>query len=259
MRKTKAKTITAWMYKILENYAFPETNLQFDDLVDKSYQHFFNFDFPWYTDDGDSKMQFEKMFLKRYMYKQIGFESVQMFKMYLSSHLERNMYTWTQIYKTIVADYGVLDGYSQTTETNETRTGQKNSDYRRTTDGERKHTGTVQTTDSGNQTTDTQSIDSENPQSTVANTDYASSMNRGQSRVETAGNNNVTNNLTDTDNTTETNVGTDSTQDTGNTKTTVTGYGNKTGAELAMLYRDAIYNLNNAIIESCADLFLGVW
>lgn len=255
----KAKTLTIWIYQILENYAFPETNLQFDNLIDKTYSQFFSFDFPWYTDDESTREQFEKMFLKCYMYKQIGFESVQMFKMYLSSHLERNMYTWSQIYKTIEADYGVLDGYSQKTVSSETRTGQKNSDYTRTTNGEQKHTGTVRTTDSGNQTTDTQSIDSENPQSTVANTDYASSMNRGQSRVDTSGNNTVTNDLTDSSNSSETNKGTDSSQDTGNSETTVTGYGSKTPTELVLQYRDAIYNLNKTIIDSCANLFLGVW
>lgn len=220
---------------ILQNYALPQTNLDFDTLVNGTYQDFWNFDFPWYASDGTGKDEFKKLFLLHYITREIGQETIYLHRAFLASRLREIMPYYQGVYETLTLEFP-WDG---------------NVDVQYTGTESRNEDSTTSTTEhsegSSNSQTDTQSIDSENPQVTIQTNDYASSMNRGES----TGSQNIENDATRS----QTYEGS---SNVGNQRTEK-GYRGLTRGEIVKDMRDAIYNINLEIIDRCEDLFLGVW
>ena len=60
----------------------------------------FNFDYDFYTDDPNIKQAFETKFIDRYMFHEIGFETVSRFKHYLKERLNSIAPYYKQLYET---------------------------------------------------------------------------------------------------------------------------------------------------------------
>ena len=60
----------------------------------------FNFDYDFYTDDPNIKQAFETKFIDRYMFNEIGFETVSRFKHYLKERLNSIAPYYKQLYET---------------------------------------------------------------------------------------------------------------------------------------------------------------
>lgn len=60
----------------------------------------FNFDYDFYTDDPNIKQTFETKFIDRYMFNEIGFETVSRFKHYLKERLNSIAPYYKQLYET---------------------------------------------------------------------------------------------------------------------------------------------------------------
>ena len=60
----------------------------------------FNFDYDFYTDDISIKQTFESKFIDRYMFNEIGFETVSRFKHYLKERLNSIAPYYKQLYET---------------------------------------------------------------------------------------------------------------------------------------------------------------
>ena len=60
----------------------------------------FNFDYDFYTDDPNIKQAFETKFIDRYMFNEIGFETVARFKHYLKERLNSIAPYYKQLYET---------------------------------------------------------------------------------------------------------------------------------------------------------------
>lgn len=68
-------------------------------LQDKNFQ-LFNFDYDFYTDDKIIRESFEKKFIDRYMFYEIGFETVARFKHFLRERLNSIAPYYKQLYQT---------------------------------------------------------------------------------------------------------------------------------------------------------------
>lgn len=68
-------------------------------LQDKNFK-MFNFEYDFFTDDKTIKQEFEQKFLDRYMFHEIGFETVMRFKHYLKERLNSIAPYYRQLYET---------------------------------------------------------------------------------------------------------------------------------------------------------------
>ena len=216
---------TLQIYDVLKNYALPETNLSFDELIENTYTDFFNFDFPWYSEDETSKNDFKKLFLLHNIMNYIGQETLELFRASLACRLREIMPYYSELYTTFEMEW------------------LKNIDV--TYEGSEDHTKNIDGTSkaSSNTNTNYQAINSDNPQVTVATNDYASDMQRSEGVGKSSGEEVTTSN--------ENYSGNDTRKE--------HGYRNMSRGELVKQMRETIVNINLEIINKCSDLFLGVW
>lgn len=236
---------------ILRNYALPETNQTFDELIDVTYQDFWNFDFPWYASNDNGKIDFQKLFLLHYLMYEIGQETIELHRAMLASRLREIMPEMDQIYQSLVIelpwDKNVDMNYTTVGTSSETGNLERNI--------QGSITGESHDESSGSTNVDTQSITSDNPQVTFAENDYASGMDRGQSKKVVQ--NESTGSVSNTENRTE---GEETSRNTGTQETrSESGYRGVTKGDIVKQMRECIYNINREIINRCEDLFMLVW
>lgn len=182
---------TVMLYDMLCNYALPEHNLTWQELIEKTRMDYFNFSFPWYdgstvTPETDVNTipglaDFMRIYFETYMMEEIGTESVQLHKMNVCKVLDREMPVYKNLYDALQKAYDPI--LNEQMEYNELETAMSKRG-REARQGEESSThGTNGETYSG--TLNDQSIQSDNPQVTFSDNDYASGMNRGQNQSET--------------------------------------------------------------------------
>ena len=181
------------------------------DIIEKTKDKVFNFSFPWYSDNGDGLPEFKSAFLATYYFDYIGAETLGAWKAMFIGKMSRVMDRYKAVYSQIKSTNDPLN----------------NVDVKRD--------GTSSGTTSYNTSTNGQSINSDNPQVTVATNDYASSMYRGE------------------------NVGNGSGETSETTGEHETGIRGKSKSRLIYEYRREFININEELIDMCKDLFLGVW
>lgn len=254
--------ITTTIKNILQEYAQADymknhpgemiVNLSPWDLVDNYYQQFFSFPMPWYEDNTESKTEFQKLFLHRYFMNEIGQETVNLHKQMLYTKLSIRMPYYKQMFQTMLNEQGVdmthnLD-YEMNGSDSGTASGDKNRDMTDNTIGNY--------SDTNNTTTDanSQSIESDNPQVNFSGNDYASAMNRGQSKQTVNGTASGNNKTDKTVNEKEDH----SEKTSSTTERTFLGRQGAFPAEVIEKWRDIVYNINQEIIQDLDSLFLGV-
>lgn len=230
---------TTTIYEILKNIVPDSSTLTTDQLVEQGTDYFFDFNFPWYTDTGDSKTEFMKMYLTRYMTNEIGQETLGAHKQFFKSLMYESMEEMAQKYN-LLSDMHNVAGERRVMH-NETVNDTENT----TTESTQEITSTNIRTE--NQ--DTQSIHSDNPQVTFSNNDYASEMDRGES--------------------------TGNVNDNGNTNSSGNTEGNRVGNTVRNLseietdtrnsdkyfraIQNGVYLINSELLKRCRRLFMGAW
>jgi hypothetical protein len=209
-------------------------DLSVQRIIDKTQGNFFDFDFPFYSEDIKDLYTFKTYFLLRYWNNYIGFETLGMWKTaFLAKMYELTPY-YTKLYDAIQKD-------NPFTNINVTITEAEKGSEKTTT----------KTTDAGQSevknSQNYENIDSDNPQVTVAIQDYASAMSRGET---------INNNTTTANNNHEGNDNKDSKRD---RDTKEIGLRGKSTSEAIEEYREQIQNINRELVEACRDLFLQVW
>lgn len=317
------ENITISIKDILQPYSFPDViphdepwkSLSVDQIIENGKDKFFDFTFPWYAEDNTGLDDFKNLFLRKYYMRQIGQETTAQFKLYVQARLMEKMPLYKQLYESTLIEYDPLvnrkitttkdetenkdkgkesentvtiSGNGETTENNTTgreatgegtqeRTNEQNGSQERTNEQE----GTL------NSEINNQSIHSDNPEITMANKDYASSMDRekkteeqstNQSVTENTTNNqsvseNTTNNQSISENTIENNQSNSKANSTeqGNSSETekeernlqgnemIEGFYGESQADAILKYRETILNLNEMICNDMNDLFLGYY
>lgn len=209
-------------------------DLSVQRIIDKTQGKFFDFDFPFYSEDRKDLYTFKAYFLLRYWNNYIGFETLGMWK----TAFITKMYELTPYYTKL---YDAIQNDNPFTNINvtfaETEKGNEKTITNSTDAGESKV--------KNNQ--NYQNIDSDNPQVTVATQDYASSMSRGETVNDTT--TSAKNNHAGNDNK-------DSKRD---RETKEIGLRGKSTSEAIAEYREQIQNINRELVEACRDLFMKVW
>lgn len=209
-------------------------DLSVQRIIDKTQGNFFDFDFPFYSEDIKDLYTFKRYFLLRYWNNYIGFETLGIWK---TAFLAK-MYELTPFYTKL---YNAIQSDNPFTNVNITITEAERGNEKITT----------KSTDNGKSevknSQNYQNIDSDNPQVTVATQDYASAMSRGE----------TINNTTTTAN--NNHAGNDNKDSKRDRDTKEIGLRGKSTSEAIEEYREQIQNINRELVEACRDLFLKVW
>lgn len=219
------------MCDILKSFSYPVTNVRFDEIIKNGKEKFFDFEFPWYSAENVGLDEFETLFLETYYMNQIGFETYELFQLNLSKTLKSVMDVYKEKYKIVSKNIDYLSTHNMT----DKEVIQDNSVSTTTTNG---------TTISRGKT-DTQDINSDNPNITIQTQDYASAMSRG----ETESSNEVSVN----DRTVSDNVNSGD-----HVKTTI-GYAGVTPSKIISEFKENIININKELVDECSHLFIGLW
>ena len=216
---------------ILHSFSFLQTNLRFDKIIELGKDKFFDFDFPWYSEENVGLDEFETLFLETYYMNQIGFETYELFQLNLSKTLKSVMPVYAEKYKIVSKNIDYLSTHNMV-------------DKEVTQDNSVSTTTTNAATISRGKT-DTQDINSDNPNITIQTQDYASTMSRGESESS--------NEVTINDKTVSDNV------NSGDRVKTTIGYAGVSPAKLVAEFKENIININTELVKECEKLFMGLW
>lgn len=237
-RVTRLSKYTTTVKDICESFISRQElwsmDLSVQRTIDKTQDKFFNFDFPFYSEDIKDLYTFKTYFLLRYWNNYIGFETLGMWKTAFLAKMHELMPYYTKLYDAIQND-------NPFTNVNITITEEEKGNEKTTT----KSTNTGQSEVKNSQ--NYQNIDSDNPQVTVATQDYANSMTRGETL-----NNTTTTAKNDS-------TGDDNKDSKRDRDTKEIGLRGKSTSEAIEEYREQIQNINRELVEACRDLFLKIW
>lgn len=297
------ENITITIKDILQSYSFPDViphddpwrSLTVDQIIENGKDKFFDFVFPWYADDKTGLDDFKNLFLRKNYMKQIGQETTAQFKLYVQARLMEKMPLYKQLYESALIEYDPLVNRKITTTRDETENKDKGKESENTvtTNGNgqttENNTNERQATGEGRQDVtnsqegmlhseiNNQSVHSENPEITMANKDYASSMDRGKKTEDQNsnqnGSENTTNNQSVSENVTEKNQSNSEASSTEQGNSTenekeerslqgnevMEGFYGESQADAILKYRETILNLNEMVCNDMDDLFLGYY
>lgn len=226
---------TTEVRNICEFYSNKDTTvglLGVDEVIQKALPFIFDFTFPIF--DENYRQTLETKIIKHYYTREIGFETVALWKLKLGIKLNEIMPYYNKLYKTELLDFNPL-----LTE-NITKSGLRNNDSTSTHNGKEKETNSS--------VTNNWNAESDTPQgglSGVINDNYlsyASKQNNdaNSDRNKQSNSNNVTNNNETWE---ETSI----------------GYSGRNPTELLQSYRESLLNIDMMIIAELENLFMGVW
>ena len=274
---------TTTLYEILKSGKFPnypQNDYEIDDIIEAGIPVLFSFDYPWYTDKSDeSYKEFQVMFCNMYLMREIGFETVALFKQKLKDYLIRWMPYYEQIYYTTTLEYNPLinkdytinrdRGTDRNTNRNENSSSSSKKSGSEDSDANITNTGSVNRDINTDDETNSQGSTSENPEITVNDNNFTSNLQRDRS----IGNSSTTDDTTtkDTSDTTATRNYNES--DNRNTETiylesektnenridTINGFEGENKTQAIIAYRNAILNINLELCEKMKPLFMHIY
>lgn len=284
---SKYTTQVRW---IIENATSGSSELPISQKIELACPIIFNFTFPIW--DENYRPILEKKILMHYFNKEIGLETVGLWKLYLEERLNLIMPYYNNLYATTVKDYDYLSD----TKIEETYTANKiqneNANFSGNTDltgnttedftgkvqdtGKDTFTGTGTNTTDNTQTQTTKNLRSDLPQANYANLDYGTQLDEGEQTNTSHENNTIKNdstndrsNITDTTNNDTVNVKQQTNQTSSNdvkttandtyTRNRVGLNGGRSFTDLLMQYRDSLINIDNMVINELSDLFMNIF
>lgn len=210
---------------------------EIDNIIDKAVNNIFESDISFF--DNDYGIKLEKKILRHYYTREIGFETVGLWKLQLNTTMKEIMPYYNKLYKTEMYKYDPLSDFDYTIKTD--------SNDVRTDDLTKSNAGTqeVKTGDKNvNKFSDTPQGGLEDVESGTYLTNATIDNSEGSS--------------TRTDNLTEKNIGT-----VGNvidrTERRFGKQGSKSYAEMIVQERESFLNIDMQVIEELKDLFMLVW
>ena len=205
------------------------------DEANKNY--IFNFDYPIWEEG--HRIELERKITLHYLRREIGLETVEMWRTYLIMKMNEIMPYYVELYKTIVKDYNIKYDVD-ITET-----------LKRTVDSKANETGKATATTNQDGTTNSNTLIRDYPQAQVnpdRNSLYASGAQQNEGTTNLSGKD-----ITDSE---RTRTGND-TEET--TKTRKGLSGNRSLAQMIKDYRAMILNIDMQIINDLSSLFMGVY
>lgn len=276
---SKYTTELRWL---IESVTADQTNLTISQRITAAAPKIFNFNYPIWNES--YKTTLETKILKHYFNKEIGMETVGLWKLYLEERMNLIMPYYNQLYETATKNYDYMSDVNSSETYTANKTNKETADFTltgnltgSTTDiGKDTINSTSKTTDNGSRDSDTtinnKNLESDLPQANYANLDYGTNLVESE---QTEALHDTTNNVSNFagDSTTDRNNTTNASQDTsqttknivdGNVDETYTrtrkgAFGGKSLTELMMEYRQSIINIDNMIINELSDLFMLIY
>lgn len=230
---------TTTIYEILKNIVPNSVELTPDELVEQGIPLFFDFSFPWYEHAGNSKIEFERMYLTSYLNNEIGQETLGAHKQYFKRVMCDSMEEMQQKFLLLenMPDVAGARKVKHDEVINDTENSRTESEQ------------DIVSTDTTNQKQNNQSIHSDNPQVTFAQNDYASDMDRGEVTADGTTNSNS--------------------NSSGSTDANRVGNTTRNRVEIETDTRDSekyfraieqgVYLINTELLRRCRKLFMQLW
>lgn len=224
-------------------------SIELRDVIESQNVELFDFDYEYYADNYALQRRFENMFIQHYYFHEIGFETIERFKLNLQARLNLNapLYKqyWESHLRTKDIDFAVNKDYMETV-TRELET--------------ESATSSSSNNSSLNNNESTSISNADNKLSNIGdgvsmaklNDEYITGVENEQRSVKT--NDTQTTQSSDTSNVNDTGKQTET--------LTTTGKGNigtTSSAQLIKEWRQIMLNLDKQIIEDCADLFMQIY
>lgn len=244
---SKYTTQVRW---IVEEATASSEGLPIYQRIQQACPKIFNFDYPIWNEE--YKTVLETKILMHYFNKEIGMETVGLWKLYLQERLNLIMPFYNQLYATTVKDYDYLSDvdYTETYDQNKS----VNANYEATGNEAFKGNGTSSADTTIDQKSKT--LESDLPQANYANLDYGTNLTEG----ETTANNNETSTMENTSTNDTSQKGTNmATTDDQYVRTKKGASGGRSITEMLIQYRDALLNIDKMIIDELADLFMLIY
>ena len=192
--------------------------------------------FPFYTDSEELRKNFIQKFYDEYMFREIGFETVDRFKRSLLGKLNKIMPYYTQLYQTELESKNI--NFLLNKDLEET--------FEREITGSSEVNSNATTNASGTSTANSNDMMYDTPNTRIDDmTKYPTQGSQGENTATTSSNATSTNNQTGENNQTE--------------KTSLISKGNigvTSSAQLLKEWRDVIINIDEMILNDLEDLFL---
>lgn len=234
--------------------------------ITESCSKIFNFDYPIWSET--YKPVLERKILLRYFNKEIGLETVGLWKLYMEERFNSIMPYYNQLYKTVAVEYEWLID----TDITETFEGNKkvlenvkdNFIGQNTSTSNDKMNNKVDEKTIGTNTKTQKSIKSDYPQAPIGNVDYATDSIEDTGTDNRTDTSNVTGEQTNTNNSTN-NANSNNIKDLNSnvddlyTRIKKGLNGSKTMTELNEQFRASLINIDNLIVNEFKDLFMMIY
>ena len=256
-------------------------HLSIDEILDKSCEKIFDFPFPIF--DENYRKTLECKILKHYYTREIGAESVGLWKLFLNRRMNEIMPYYNQLYKSELIQFNPLYDVDVKRESNNTTNGEKSeSETSNITDETTLHSTTSgQRNESGSSSSENKNTVngtkwdeySDTPQGTVGNLDNRTYLTNARKNTDNTSNTS-TGKATDTSNETNSQTSDGTNNSTRTVKNSTSGSNNNTqkyietvqgkrggasNSKLLMEFRETFLNIDMQIINELENLFMLIW
>ena len=269
---------------ICEHYAGLDESKGFNnvaEIIESSRTKIFDFSFPMFDETYRSVL--ETKILKHYYTREIGAESVGLWKLWLDTRLNEIMPYYNQLYESTLIEFNPLNDVSLTTDRNGELAGERqdrnaiNETNNRTTSntshGESTSDSSASGTSSGTNSENKWDYFSDTPQGGINGLDTNTYLTNARHNTNNETNSGTTSSTGNVENENDiTSSGTDNnTRNVSDNKNSsynnteewlehITGKrGSTTYSKMLQEYRDTFLNIDMKIINDLSDLFMNVW
>lgn len=276
---SKYTTQVRWL---VEHYTPDMKDSRITDRIANAAPLIFDFDYPIWNPE--YKNVLETKIIKHYFNKEIGMETVGLWKLYLDEKMNLIMPYYNQLYLTTVKDYdwltdtNITEDYTGNATKNEKGQAIGEANTENTLNGTNKETGTNTFTANdknvaeGSSHTDNSALGSDLPQANYAGIDYGTNLTEGNENVTTNNTDTITqshndsrdmsyvqNQTAQSDTHTQNTNTVDTVSDDTYQKVRKGASGANSLTDLLVKYRDSLLNIDKMIIDELQDLFMMIY
>lgn len=212
---------TTQLRAYINSFSIDQPSLSINQRIEIALPYLFDFNYPIWA---NGNIKFETDFVKHFYMREIGFETIALFKFRLEEKLNLIMPYYVDLYQTTQNDIDYL------TDMDWTETENRGSEGSNTSQG---------TSQSNSNST---SLQSDLPQTTLNNLDYGTNSSQDEANVNTTSNQSGSSTFNETVNRSHKGLA-----------------GGKSYSQLILEYRQTLINIERQIFNECEDLFMLLW
>ena len=227
-----------------------------EDVITGAIPKIFDFDFPIFDESYRSVL--ERKILKHFYTREIGEETVGLWKLRLNTRLNEIMPYYNKLYKTELLDFNPL----YTDNLTRTRTTNLNSKRETGNNGEVDTTNNSNSQGSGSGTTNSNGSDlySDTPQGSLNGVENGTYLTNARKTSDTStSSSNTSNNSSASGKVVSSETGSDDFNSTEDYLESVSGYAGVNASDLLKKYRETFINIDMMVINNLEDLFFQLW